>query len=240
MLLAVVLLSALQCDKQAASLSTSTGSGGSTARFAIYGDYLYTVDKSNLKVFNITDAQNPVLKNTLPVGFDIETIYPFKDKLFIGSATEVHIFSVDDPENPKKLSEAISPAVMRHCDPVVAKDTVAFATLRTNGPCGGTQSILAVYDITNITQPVEKASYPVAEPYGLGYADTALYVCDRNGLMIFNIKQAFNPQFIKEIYDNWYLDVIPYNNTLICQVQDGMTLYDISNRMNPALIAKIK
>ena len=237
--LSVVLVAAVQCNKSSTSANT-TGSGGSTARFAISGNYLYTVDKSNLKVFNISDAANPVLKNTVEVGFEIETIYPFKDKLFIGSTSVVHIFSLDDPESPAKLSTAVSPEVLRHCDPVVAKDTVAYATLRTNGVCGGTQSILAAYDIRDITNPVQKATYPVSEPYGLGYADTALYVCDRDGLYVFNIKKAFNPQVSKKVSDGWYLDVIPYNNTLICQVQDGLTLYDITNCMNPTLITKIK
>ena len=238
-LLSGVLVTAIQCEKNSTNAST-TGSGGSTARFAIMGDYLYTVDKSNLKVFNITDIANPVLKNTVPVGFDIETIYPFRDKLFIGSTTMVYIFSVEKPESPQKLSTAVSPEVIRRCDPVVAKDTVAYATLRTNGPCGGRTSVLATYDIRDITNPVPKETYPVSEPYGLGYSDSALYVCDRYGLYIFNIEKAFTPQLRKSFMDGWYFDVIPYNNTLICQVQDGLTLYDITSCMNPTLITKIK
>lgn len=151
----------------------------------------------------------------------------------------MHIFSVDDPENPKRLSTAISPDVIRRCDPVVAKDTVAYATLRTNGPCGGVQSILAVYDVKDISNPIQRATYPVTEPYGLGYADSVLYVCDRYGLYVFNIQKAFSPQVVKQIVNGWYLDVIPYNNTLICQMQDGLNLFDISNRLNPSFITKI-
>jgi hypothetical protein len=238
-LLPVVLVAVTRCEKSSTTSTTSTGSGGSTARFAIQGDYLYTVDNESLKVYNIADVANPVLKNTVPVGFEIETIYPFKDKLFIGSTSVVHIFSVDDPENPRRLSTAISPEIIRRCDPVVAKDTVAYATLRTNGPCGGVQSILAAYDVKDITNPVQRATYPVTEPYGLGYADSALYVCDRYGLYVFNIQKAYSPQVVKQFINGWYLDVIPYNNTLICQMQDGLNLYDISNRLDPSLITKI-
>jgi hypothetical protein len=238
-LLPVVLAAFTQCEKTSSANATNTGSGGSTARFAIQGNYLYTVDNKNLKVYNITDVANPMLKNTVSVGFQIETIYPFKDKLFIGSTSVVHIFSVDDPENPKRISTATSSEVIRRCDPVVAKDTVAYATLRTNGPCGGTQSILAVYDIKDIANPIQREAYPVAEPYGLGYADSALYVCDRYGLYVFNIQKAYFPQMVKQLVNDWYLDVIPWNNTLICQMQDGLNLYDISNRLNPTLITKI-
>lgn len=239
MALAIGVLPNLQCSKADVAAATTGGSGGSTARFTISGDYLYTVDHENLKVFNIADPANVALKNTVPVGFEIETIYPFKDKLFIGSTSVVHIFSVTNPEQPEKLSTAISPEVIRRCDPVVAKDNVAYATLRTNGVCGGTRSILATYDITDITQPKQVNSYLVTEPYGLGYSNNVLYVCDQQGLYVFDITDPFLPKFEKKITGSWYYDVIPYSNTLICQVNDGMNLFDITDRLNPQLITKI-
>src|SRR4029078_12839075 len=166
----LVSIAGLKCSKQnAMAAAAPAGQGGSMARFTIAGNYLYTVDKEKLKVFSIADPASPILKKSIDAGFEIETIYRFKDKLFLGSTSVIHIFSIDDPSNPQKLSEAISPTVMRRCDPVVAKDNVAYATLRTNGPCGGTTSILAVYDITDVKKPVQKSSIPVGEPYGLGY-----------------------------------------------------------------------
>jgi hypothetical protein len=65
-LLAAMIISATQCQK-ATNAATTGGSGGSTARFAISGNYLYTVDNVNLKVFDISTATDPVLKNTVPV-----------------------------------------------------------------------------------------------------------------------------------------------------------------------------
>ena len=220
--------------------SSSTGQGGSMARFTIAGNYLYTVDKQSLKVYSIANGANPVLKNTVPVGFEIETIFPFKDKLFIGSTTVVHIFSIQNPENPQKLSEAISPQVLRRCDPVVAKDTVAYATLRASGPCGGFQSLLVAYDIKDVLHPVQKFTIPVTEPYGLGYAGDVLYVCDyQYGLKVFDISNAFEPKLMDTLSDGNYLDVIPYGHTLICWTTEGMVLYDISDRPHPQLITKI-
>jgi hypothetical protein len=233
-------IASLQCTKDTAkSFTPGTGQGGSLARFAIAGNYLYTVDKEKLRVFNISNAADPVLRSTVNIGFEIETIYPFKDKLFIGSTSVVHIFSIENPEQPQKLSTAISPTVIRRCDPVVAKDNVAFATLRTNGSCGGTQSILAVYDITDITNPIQKATYPVQEPYGLGYANDALYVCDKTSLLVFDISQPFQPKLLASLQDGSYVDVIPVPGTLICWVKDGIILYDISNPFIPQLITKI-
>lgn len=242
---AIALLLFSGCGKSVsesgANIGGGTGQGGSLARFTIAGDYLYAVDQENLKVFQITDGANPVFKTSIPVGFEIETIFPFKDKLFIGSTSMVHIFSLANPAQPQKLSEAISPEVMRRCDPVVAKDTVAFATLRTNGPCGGTQSILAVYDIKNITQPVQRATYPLGEPYGLGYSDTVLYVCDKErGLTILDIKNPYAPEYAGQLTDGSYVDVIAYDHTLLCWITDGLLIYDITNKKAPALLTRIQ
>ena len=76
----------LQCEKDlGGSFSTSsstssapqtTGQGGSLARFAISGNYLYSVDEQQLKVFDITNAADPALKKTVDIGFAIETIFP--------------------------------------------------------------------------------------------------------------------------------------------------------------------
>ena len=233
------------CDKTSSNDSkfgATTGQGGSLARFTIAGNYLYTVDKQNMKVFDITNPSTPVFKRSVPVGFEIETIFPFKDKLFVGSTSVVHIFSIDDPANPQKLSEAISPSVMRRCDPVVAKDTVAYATLRTNDQCGGIASILAVYDIKDVKHPVQRTTRPVSEPYGLGYSGNTLYVCDKQqGIIVFDITQAYNPVFIRNVAagSGYFIDVIPYNDILVAWVSNGMTLYDISSPQTPSLIKQI-
>jgi hypothetical protein len=229
-------------DSNAVSNNTGNGVGGSTARFTIVGNYLYTVDKANLKVFSIADLTNPILKNTVPVGFEIETIYPFKDKLFIGSTSVIHIFSISNPEAPQKLSTAISPTVIRRCDPVVARDNVAYATLRVNNSTcgGGTQSILAVYDVQDIQNPIQRTFRPLQEPYGLGFKDSTLYVATQLGLHIYNIVQEYNPIFKRSVRtQDWYYDVIPYGNTLIAWAKDGVVLFDITSPENPLFITKI-
>ena len=231
----------LSCTKESVGklFSGNTGKGGSLARFTIAGNYLYTVDKTDLKVFNISNHSLPELKSTTNVGFEIETIYPFQDKLFIGSTSVVHIFSIENPEFPQKLSTAISPQVLRRCDPVVAKDSVAYATLRTNGACGGTQSLLAVYDIRDVLNPLPVAQVPVTEPYGLGYADNALYVCDRWSMIVFDITKPYEPILVTQVSGSEFYDVIPQGNTLVCWINGGVSLYDITERLNPKLITTI-
>lgn len=247
LLILAALIFLLGCDKtssgDSAAYAAPNGQGGSLARFTVVGNYLYTVDKQTLKVFDITNPGQPSLTRSVDAGFEIETIFPFKDKLFLGSASMVYIFSIDDPSNPQKLSEAISPTVMRRCDPVVAKDDVAYATLRTNGPCGGTTSMLAVYDISDIKHPVQKSSVSVGEPYGLGYSGNTLYVCDSFfGFSVYDITKPYQPVLIKNVNLSshpYFIDVIPYNDILVCWTSTGMVLYDISTPQNPIFIKQI-
>ncbi|MBC8147349.1 MAG: hypothetical protein H8E98_05135 [Bacteroidetes bacterium] len=80
------------------------GKSGSTARIVSKGNYIYAIDNQTLKVIDISVPGNPNYIKTVDVGFGIETIYPFKDYLFIGSTTGMYIYSLSNPENPNQLS----------------------------------------------------------------------------------------------------------------------------------------
>src|SRR5512139_3691331 len=86
-------LLAASCSKDGASgeAASVSGKGGSLARFTISGNYLYLADWSQIKVFDITNASSPVEKSPVNVGFAIETIFPYKDKLFIGAPTGMFV-----------------------------------------------------------------------------------------------------------------------------------------------------
>lgn len=229
------------CSKESTNgAGQAVGAGGSTAKFTITGNFLYVVDNTSLKAFDISNsATAPVLKSTTDVGINIETIFPYQDKLFIGSSFSMHIFSLTNPEKPTRLAQA-DYIVRMSCDPVVAKDSTAYATLNSTGPCGGGGSQLVVYNIKDITKPVLQGTIPLSGPQGLGISDSALYVCDGSaGLKVYNIRNTYSPQFLRTINGETFFDVIPYGNILICQVSNGIALYDISTRHQPVFLSRI-
>ncbi len=237
----------ITCSKESANNAAApgaAGAGGSTAKFTIAGNYLYVVDHESLKSFDISNPSGPVYKDKTTIGLNIETIFPYGDKLFIGSSSSMYIYSLNNPAKPERLSRA-EYSIRMACDPVVAKDSTAYATLRSqnNGPCGGTGiSALLVYNIKNLNLPVEVNRVFLNSPQGLGVKDSALYVCEREeGLKIFNVKNAYNPVQVALKTGETYYDVIPYNNILICQVQGGLVLYDIggANSLKPVFLSKI-
>jgi len=241
--IAIFILSALiSCTKETASTGASAGAGGSTARFTIAGNYLYVVDNLSLKAFDISSNTTPVYKSKTEIGINIETIFPYQDKLFIGSSSTMYIYSLSDPSRPTQLGKA-EYTIRMSCDPVVARDSVAYATLRSTGRCGGSQSTLVVYNIKNISSPILMNTVFLTTPYGLGIKNNSLYVCDgQNGIRVFNITNAYDPVRVSEIRasNTTFYDVIPYANILIAQVNDGFILYDIgTNPMQPAFLSRI-
>jgi hypothetical protein len=190
-----------------------------------------------IKVFDITNPASPVEKTQVVVGFAIETIFPYKDKLFIGAPTGLFIYSIADPAAPVKLG---SVQHLRSCDPVVSNDTISYVTLNGSNPCGPAESGLYIYDIKNISSPTLLKLLPLSSPYGLGLADSVVFVCRGNyGLSAINIKKPSDPKIIYTKNDGYYMDVIPYDNMLICYVNAGILIYDISDLRNISKIGEI-
>jgi hypothetical protein len=239
--LVVIAVMIWSCSKdgtaESAASAGGTGTGGSLARFTIAGNYLYLADDRQLKVFDISTPAIITLKKTIDVGFGVETIYPYGDKLFIGSQLGMFIYSIANPENPVKLGEAQH---RRSCDPVVAKDTMAYVTLKGGNICGPATDGLYSYSIKNISSPVLLNTLVLPKPSGLGYSDTTLFVCcEDSGLAVINIKNPAQPKLKKMITANSFYDVIPLNGLLVCMVKTGMDLYDITDVNNLVLIKHI-
>ena len=208
------------------------GVGGSMARFTLYSDYLYAIDYSTLRLFNISDLNNPVLEHESDIGWDIETIFPYNQKLFIGTQTGMLIYGLSDPSNPEYISEFDHAS---GCDPVVVNGNYAYVTLRAGNLCGNNENQLDVIDITNIHSPVLKKEYPMTEPYGLGIDDSVLFVCDGNaGLKIYNASDPMNiiNNKLAEYPDINAYDVIPLGNVLLMIGTDGFFQYDYSDLDN--------
>src|SRR2546421_2816 len=136
------------CEKQGASAGSSSatsGAGGSLAKFAVVDDYLYIVDAHNLNIFDLSDPAKPRQKTSIMAGFDIETIFAYKKKLFLGASNGMYVYSIEDPLKPVKEAAITH---FRACDPVVSNDTVSYVTLRSTGSqCGSSKNVLNIYDI---------------------------------------------------------------------------------------------
>lgn len=229
------------CEKQAASADKAgpNGAGGSLARFAIVGNYLYIAQQFDLTAIDISDPSKPLVKSVQPIGFDIETIFPYKNKLYLGASTGLYIYSIADPLHPVKEGSVTH---FRACDPVVSSDTVSYVTLRNFGTtCGSASNVLNVYDTKDPRQPKLVKTIEMKSPYGLGIRNKALYVCEgMNGLAVFDLTDPYHPTLKKTISNETFYDVIPYTDVLIAYMEKGVSFYDLTDPLSPKLVGSVK
>ncbi|HFA47390.1 MAG TPA: hypothetical protein ENJ95_00075 [Bacteroidetes bacterium] len=162
-----------------ANLSSAGGTGiaGSLAHFSIIGDYLYTIqhDGYSMDIFDLTQPTEPAHANTVRVGFHLETLFPYGDKLFVGSNVGMFIYDNSDPVNPVELSMFEH---ARACDPVFVYGDYAYVTLWDGSSCGAGPNQLDVIDISDLAKPVLKSSFTLQNPHGLSVKDNVLLLCE--------------------------------------------------------------
>ncbi len=217
----------------------SYGFAGSMAKFMLYDNYLYTLFLSQMKLFDISKLDQPEEANNVHINWDIETLFRYKDKMFIGAQTGMYIYDLSVPESPTYLSEFTH---AQSCDPVVVENDIAYVTLRSGTSCGGTLNQLDVIDVSNILNPVHLKTYPFDWPHGLGIDNGTLFICDgESGLKVYD---AADPMSISDNqiahFDNINSkDVIPLGDVLLMIGNDGLYQYDYSDLNELELLSVI-
>ena len=196
-----------------AGAESTTGTGGSLARFQIVDNYLYTVGNYEMAIFNIQNLAEPVLSNTQYAGWNIETMFQAEGYLYLGSTNGMYIYNLVNPSSPEFVSDFTH---WEGCDPVVVDGDYAYLTLRGGNLCGQLESVLEVIDISDKTNPTLAARYNLENPYGLGIKNNMLYVCDGTaGLKLFERETSEDLILVNSLKDIQAKDVIPLEKSLI-------------------------
>ncbi len=212
-------------DMAAAESAPSQSGGGSMARFTVAQDYLYVVSNTSLLPFNVSSGV-PSEEYSQQIGWGIETIFPFKDKLFIGSTTGMLIYDISNGGQPVELGRFDH---VNSCDPVVANEDYAFVTLRSENVCRGVDR-LDLLDINDLMNPELLLSCDMSSPKGLGLDGDHLFVCD-DGIKVYDISdplQLCESQIVKT-GDDGSFDLIPRDGLLMVVGEDGFYQYDYTN-----------
>ena len=216
--------------------SNGNGTAGSMASMVLMNDYLYAIrEPHSVGIVDITTAATPRLDTTFYAGFDLETIYPFEDKLFLGSSTGMFMYDLANPTSPVQLGTF---SHGRACDPVVTDGEYAYVTLRGGTSCGGNDNELNIVDVKDLMNPVLVKTYPLTGPTGLTKDGNLLFVCDgTSGVRLYD---ASNPGAIKQLTqiesDEPY-DVIAANKKAMIVGKNGLYQYDYSDLNNIRLLS---
>ncbi len=217
---------------------TSNNGIGAVNRIAYQEGYVYVISRSYMTIFK--DETDLSFVSTNPVGWQMETIFPHKGKMFVGTQNSMEIFDVSNPEQPQVTASFWHAT---SCDPVYPVDDVAYVTLRTGdvSNCPGDENSLIVLDISNIGNPVTAQEIEMVSPYGLTLANSKLYVGEgKNGLKIFDATDKMN--LTLESFDQSIeaYDVIhhPTNtNILLVAGPNGLGQYEIEGEDRLSLVS---
>lgn len=213
------------------------GAGGSMARFAITGHNLYAVTLSDLNVFGISSPHSPSFDKKINIGWNIETIYPFQQKLFIGSSTGMFIYDISNGAAPVQEGQF---SHVQSCDPVIADEKYAYVTLRSGTTCNGFTNQLDVLDIKDIKNPALVKTYPLTNPHGLSKDGDLLFVCDgAEGLKVFDATDVRDIKLMHTIPGIETFDVIAMNGIALVVNDKGLYQYSYADINNIHLLSKI-
>lgn len=218
---------------------SSNGVNGSMSRFTLYDNKLYAVLNNQMSIFDLTGEKPAKTGESIYIGRNVETIFSYKDNMFMGTPTGMIIYSVKDPLKPEYQS-SISHAF--GCDPVVVDNDLAYITVHSGNNCGQNTNELFIVDVKDVKNPKELVSLKtLVSPKGLGIDAGKLFLCD-DGLKIFRITdkpENLIANIIKHIPGMNGFDLIPVNNTLMMIADDGLYQYDYTDTANILLLSKI-
>lgn len=230
-LVALLMVGMYGCKKDAES--GLTGKSGSMARFTIRDNYLYTVDGAQLHTFRIARNMPVEYLQAQQLGFGIETIFPAENYLFMGAMNGMHIYGLNDPSFPNKIS--FTPHFVSY-DPVVVQGNYAYVTLRSGEGSWSGRNELLVFDVSKPVNPLLVAEYDMVQPRGLGIDGNQLFICD-DKLKVFSVTNHTEIS-LQHSFNIPAIDVIPDNNHLYVVAADGLYQYSYDGQ-NMLFISKL-
>lgn len=217
--------------------SSSTGVNGSMSRFSIHKGYLYTVMNHTMSIIDISTATPTKPVEDLAVDFNVETIFYYKNHMFLGTPTGMSIYSIENPIKPERMSTTWH---INGCDPVVVENDIAYVTIHSGNFCGQNNNELIIYDVSDVKSPKMLVSYAMTKPKGIGVDNGILFVCD-DGLKIFDASDPLTlmgKQLAHYSGMEGY-DLIPHNNVLMMIADDGLYQYDYKDVTKISQLSKI-
>jgi len=203
------------------------GEGGSLARFSIVGEHLYVVTENELMTYSLLANQiTPVKVDEEYLGFGAETIFPYENKLLLGTESGMYIYDISNPGNPSKITHFQH---IRSCDPVVAENGYSYVTLNTASQrCWNGSNELQIVNIQDPYSPNLVKTYPMNSPKGLDIHNDTLFVCD-NGLKVLDVSEKTAPRELNYFSNVSPEDVIYTQGRLLLIGTDGFHQYSISS-----------
>lgn len=244
-----LIFQSVSCSKEDNAAKSGSTKNGSLSRVISIGNFIYAVDDNHLITINASDPTNLSISNNVSLGANIQTIYHHNGSLFIGSATQMYIYNIqNNPAAPSLTSSYTYPILIEPRDPILAMDSVTYSTSTSTAGSG----VFRVFDSRDLSNLVLLEENLLQTPRGMDVSGNYLYLCNGSyGIRIYSITDPFHPTLESiidenntltngEMGNNDYYDVIAENGQLFCYTKGALLNYNISQPGLPVYLNKIQ
>ena len=198
--------------------------------FQIVGDYLYTYNSDDLKIFDITDLTNFV--EIWVDQYDGFSYHVYLDGIYayVADGTNLQIVNIEDPANPIEVGHFFD----NNGDFVRVHVRNGFAYILEQG------FGLRIVDVSNPTNPIERGNYTLGGSFvDLCANDEYVFIaCEGTGLRVIDVYYPDYPQqslLYQEVGSVYDVEIMESNLYLACGAY--MQIVDMTNPYEPEAIA---
>ncbi|MBL6647021.1 MAG: hypothetical protein ISP68_03590 [Flavobacteriaceae bacterium] len=215
---------------------SNTSTAGSMARFLPIDGYLYTINFSDLVLFQLAQNYKPNPWIRIDTQTQAETLFHLNDLLFVGSVNGMLMYDVADASDPLFINKIEH---MRSCDPVVADLEYAYVTLRGGTNCFTDLNELQIIDIQTPEDLQVVSHKSLFNPHGLGIYEDHLIICDGSaGIKVLDVTDRSQPEIMTSYPIGFAYDVIiDYPNAMVVG-EEMLFQYDLSDLPELTLLSQ--
>jgi len=215
---------------------SNTSTAGSMARFLPIDGYLYTINFSDLVLFQLAQNYKPNPWIRIDTETQAETLFHLNDLLFVGSVNGMLMYDVADASDPLFINKIEH---MRSCDPVVADLEYAYVTLRGGTNCFTDLNELQIIDIQTPEDLQVVSHKSLFNPHGLGIYEDHLIICDGSaGIKVLDVTDRSQPEIMTSYPIGFAYDVIiDYPNAMVVG-EEMLFQYDLSDLPELTLLSQ--
>lgn len=222
---------------------------GSYANMIAAGEYLYVISETDLISYERQENQSLKEVNRQTLGLGLESLHYRTGVLFVGSSQRMYICQLNSDNIPvlKSRTQYTDFSDLRPCDPIVADDEIAIASLSsstqvTDDGCGLIEvNELRIYDITDLSDPQLVNTHEMTNPKGMALDQDILFVCEKEaGLKVLDMTDPRNPVEMIHFPDVDAFDAVATGTTVLVVGSSELAEFDYSDRSDIRRIWSVK
>jgi len=197
-------------------------------RAEIIEDFLYLMVEDGIKIFDISQINDPVLLGEYINDFyNLDSFAVYNEKIYIADWSDITVINISDPTNPSFIS--MNPNFLLPHNISIQNDILYLC---------GIFSGFSMYDIEDINNPVLVNTYSTPrEAIHYAVQDDILYLLDWSyGLQVIDMDNSTNPYEVYRYFDEFsYVEGFDFTDDYIyyADMLNGLGIYERNNPAEP-------